>query len=117
MKRFVIKTTKIFAVLVMVFCTLSFASSPDQKIRTGSTVQIVNDCIGCLDEATLDAAIKYANQKNDVMFASIAKSKNSVILTKGTKAEVVRIRIGKVRIKLSDNRMMWVKYSSVKPTK
>lgn len=117
MKKLLIKTPKILAVMVMFFCTLSSANGQGLKIRTGATVQIVSDCIGCLDEATLDAAIKYANQKNDVMFASIAKSKNSVILTKGTKAEVIRIRIGKVRIKLSDNRMVWVKYSSVKPTK
>lgn len=71
-------------------------------------------CIGAIDEFTLDKISKSASRGDEGVMKVAVASSNAIVIQKGTPATIVSIRTGKVRVRLSDGRMVWVLYKHVK---
>lgn len=99
-----------FIVLIL---SVSLTISAGLKITTGKNVTINATCIGAIDEATLDKVTKFANKGDEASMKAVVASGYAIIIQKGTKATVVKVSIGKVRVKLSDGKMVWVLYKHV----
>ena len=84
------------------------------KIKTGKEVTITAQCVGTIDEPTLDKIVSSCSKGDETILRAAVKSNYAIVLSKGTKSTVVQIKVGKVRIKLSDGRMVWVLYKHLK---
>lgn len=104
------KKLLLFFVLLL---SVSLTATAGLKITTGKNVTINATCIGAIDESTLDKVSKYASKGDETSMKAIVASGYAIIIPKGTTATVVKVRIGKVRVKLSDGRMVWVLYKHV----
>lgn len=88
--------------------------SSNGKIKTGKTISINATCIGAIDEATLDDISKSVSRGDEGVMKVALASGYAIVVQQGTSATIVSIRTGKVRVKLSDGRMVWVLYKHVK---
>ena len=92
-------------------------SSPNYTkniVKTGKTVYINATCIGAIDESTLDKISKSASRGDEGVMKVAVASGYAIVVQQGTSATIVSIRTGKVRVRLSDGRMVWVLYKHVK---
>lgn len=92
--------------------TVSLAVSAAMKV--GQTVTVTANCVGAIDESTLDKITKDCSKGSEVVLRAAVKQGYAIVLSSGSKATVVSIRIGKVRIRLADGKMVWVLYKHVK---
>ena len=92
----------------------NLSSSSNGKIKTGKTISINATCIGAIDETTLDKITKSASRGDEGVMKVAVASGYAIVVQQGTTATIVSIRTGKVRVKLSDGRMVWVLYKHVK---
>lgn len=97
--------------LLLLSLTVSLAVS---AMKVGQTVTITANCVGALDESTLDKIVKDCNKGSEVVLRAAVKQGYAIVLSRGSRATVVKISFGKVRIKLSDGKMAWVLYKHVK---
>lgn len=109
---FIFTNMKKFFILLFLSLTVSLAVSA--AIKVGQTVTITANCVGAIDESTIDKITKDCSKGSEVVLRAAVKQGYAIVLSRGSRATVVSIRIGKVRIKLSDGKMVWVLYKHVK---
>lgn len=112
-KSVIIMTKRLTLLFVLLF-SFSFVVMAELKIKTGKEVTITAKCVGAIDESTLDKIVSSCSRGDETILRAAVKSNYAVVLTKGTKGTVVQIKVSKVRIKLSNGRMVWVLYKHVK---
>lgn len=106
-------TKKLTLLLVLLF-SFSFLAMAELKIKTGKEVTITVQCVGAVDEPTLDKIVSSCSRGDETILRAAVKSNYAIVLSKGTRGTVVQIKVRKVRIKLSDGRMVWVMSKHIK---